>query len=374
MKELRSQFAALKHRPEAGAVSVSRKAEGRDFLMQAIGHQEVVAERIAAGEKTAFSFWTMRQFISMPIASLASLCILVFGGWMTTVNAASSLPGDTLYNVKLITERARLRFVSLEHKAVLHTEFAERRLQEVVALSTDPNRQDDLEKAASAFQRELALAEGDLRRMQEEGSQDTLAVAGEVENKIDQLAAVISDSSENTAQVPQVTQAQEVAREASQSVVEVMVDTHEASEDQELSSREMLNLYKDTVSEIRDTEAFLLGRLAVVERIATEMDLDIEEIHALEYDIATTMERMGEADAFVAAGGYRAAFEVVNGIDATLREAERSVNAIEFSIVQERMMRDEQRQADEQENTEEPAVEDNQSLESTIDSTADQDS
>jgi len=63
--------------------------------------------------------------------ALASfLIVLVLGG--AFVFAQEALPGDILYSVKKVTERARLSFVSEEERPSLQLEYANERLETIV--------------------------------------------------------------------------------------------------------------------------------------------------------------------------------------------------------------------------------------------------
>ena len=331
------QLKQLKKNPEAGFSSASHKGAGRDSLMQAIGHQETVQPRMSLGDAFVFYRWNVSQFVSMPATLTASIFVLVLGGWMTTVSAASSLPGDALYGLKLVTERTQLSLASLEHKAVLHTEFAENRLDEAAALesSTDPERLLYIDEALVAFASELSLAEENLRQLKEEGNLETIDIAASVDQKILALNATIDSSLEDNGDLPSsaADEIREITRVASNSVVDVMLETHEASLDLSASTSDMKDLFKLKLQDLRHRESLDQGRIVVIERVALENDLDITLLHA-KREILSALERIPEAESLAASGGYRAAFDVLRDVESILAAAEAMIAEEEIQIIQ----------------------------------------
>ncbi len=331
------QLKQLKKSPEAGFVSASQKGSGRDFLMQAIGHQEIAQPRMSLGDIFIFYRWNVSQFVSMPATLTASIFVLVLGGWMTTFSAASSLPGDALYGLKLVTERTQLSLASLEHKAVLHTEFAENRLDEAAALesSTDPEKLAFIDEALTAFASELSLAEGNLRQLKEEGNLETIEIAATVDQKIIALNAAIDSSLEDNGDLPSsaADEIRDITREASNGVVDVIVETHEASLDSFTTVEDMRALFKVKLQDLREREALDLGRIVVIERVAEQNELDISATHA-NHEILSAMQRIPEAESLAAAGGYRAAFDSLRDVESILGAAEAMIADMEIQIIQ----------------------------------------
>jgi hypothetical protein len=331
------QLKQLKKSPEAGFISASNKGVGRDSLMQAIGHQEVVQPRMNFADVFVFYRWNISQFVFMPATLTASIFVIVLGGWMTTVSAASSLPGDTLYGLKLVTERTQLSLASLEHKAVLHTEFAENRLAEVAALelSSNPEKLLYIEEALDAFASELALAEGNLRQLKEEGNLETIDIAATVDQKIIALNAAIDSSLEDNGDLPSsaADEIREITRVASNGVVDVMLETHEASLDFTASTSDMKDLFKVKLQDVRQRESIDQGRVVVIKRVALENDLEIQ-IQGAEREILAALAIIPGAESLAAAGGYRAAFNVLRDVESILGAAEAMIADAEIQIIQ----------------------------------------
>jgi hypothetical protein len=68
--------------------------------------------------------------------SLAALAVIVLGGGGTVLASNSSLPGDTLYSVKIVSENVQLALSTSDiTKAELNARFADRRTDEIITLA-----------------------------------------------------------------------------------------------------------------------------------------------------------------------------------------------------------------------------------------------
>lgn len=336
MNELPKQLAALKTNPKAGWVSDDVRTRSRARLMEAIGAGE---EQQKVFGSSFFKF-TFVDLVSTRIAAGAAVFVLILGGW-TTVNAASaSLPGDTLYNVKRATEAAQLKFASTESKALLHSEFAQRRVEEVVALkeSSDPVKVDRVGETIEAFNKEIEAAQTELRKLKDQGRAETVAVASQLDKSIDELENVIDQADADVAADPATIDVRDTAQEASDTVVDVVVETHE-EEATELSARELEAMFQAEMREVTDRQAFDLGRLIVIQAsVAADPEL-LEVAHlptgldVMEFSLTSATDRLGEARSFIAAGGYRAAFDIMREIRAQLLTLETQLAEAEIAII-----------------------------------------
>jgi Domain of unknown function (DUF5667) len=283
--------------------------------------------------------WFASGFISAPLATTAAIFVFVLGGWLTTVNAASSsLPGDALYRLKLITEQAQLQVASLEDRAVLHTEFAQRRLSEAVAMgnSQDPERDTYVSSTLQAYKKEMSLAEGDLRELSSSGSAQTVEVAAAIDQKITQLNTVI-DSSVST---DGTTEAKDVTDSASQAVVDALVDSHDSQTDN-VPSADLRKLFRDQLADIEHRQTFDLGRIAKIRAVlAAHPDLTGENIPqedvlmAFEEEITAASREIPEAMDILVNGEKRIAFDKLAAMKASLKEIEARIAEQEILITQ----------------------------------------
>lgn len=106
----------------------------------ALTRQDLIDQLIEGTElKPSNSFFDWFWFHRLQPAILAACLVLImFGGPFLTVMASqTSLPGDLLYPIKRITERAQVRIASDEAKAQIQVDFAFRRIEELDKITTD---------------------------------------------------------------------------------------------------------------------------------------------------------------------------------------------------------------------------------------------
>ena len=322
MSNIFKQLNDLKSDARLGAVSAAQQSAARSKLMEAIGHDDVAP---AATSSRGYFRWSFTSLAVRPMSAALVLVCFLIGGVSTVQVASASLPGETLYGLKLVTEQAQLRISSLESKAVLHTEFAQRRLEEAVELgrSSDPAVEGYVETAMTAFRNELALADDNLRQLQEEGSEETVKIAQVIDDKIDELSSVIEESSDEGAE--DVSGAEDAARAVSDTVTDVIVETHEQSESQ-ISSHDLGEMFKDDFREIQVRQTYDLGRVVVIgqtlsahpELLEGEL-LGAVDIGALEFEITSATDSIPEAMDLMAAGGFRTAFDMLSEVNMALR-------------------------------------------------------
>lgn len=357
-----AQLKALQNDRQAGWAAVEAREKGKAQLMEAIGHQEVEPVEVVAPGVAAYTRWVLTDFISKPLAAGAAVFVLLAGGWMTTVSAASnSLPGETLYNIKLVTEQTKLTFASNENKTLLHTEFAQRRLDEATALTQNG----DAELAQSVmveFAKQVEMASDGLRELQSEGSKDTVKVATILDQEIEKLNSSIQVMSTNEVDETE-TEAIEATKAASNDVVNIMVESHEAqSSDQVTEGLEVT--FRGEYNEINARKTYLLGRIEVLRsalsanpELATAVGFTDVTLVKRANIVTNTAARVSEALDLTAGGGFRAAFEILRDIDDILATSEDRVAQLEIEVTSTLA-----------ELNSAPAVEDTSTTESTSDS------
>ncbi|PIX62200.1 hypothetical protein CO057_03375 [Candidatus Uhrbacteria bacterium CG_4_9_14_0_2_um_filter_41_50] len=326
------QLKALKTHPQAGWVQDVVATDSKNHLMKAIRNHGEQAELVPLSTAGYIRF-TVLNSVVRPMGVSAAIFVLIIGGWMTTVSAASnSVPGDALYGLKLVTERAQLTISSLDRRAVLHTEFAERRLHEVVALDVNSEY---LDSTWEAFRTEMKMAGDELAQLQAEGGNNVISVASTIDQKIDDLNNGLSQlpGNENTVET------KKVAQEVSNSAVGVLVEQHEVAESED-SDRALSQSFKDQYNDLMGRQAFDLGRIAVIKN-AVNSDavssavLGSENLISLEFLVKDATDSVSEAMNLAAVGGYRAAFELMNEADNTLLDIEARLAVMEFAVTNE---------------------------------------
>lgn len=342
MSDVLLQLKKLKNDPKAGAVSREHHEAAKKRLLAVIGE-----ESGAAGEAPSFATWFFGSFISKPVAAMATAFVLAIGS-LSTVNASSgSLPGDTLYSVKRITEQAQLRLASLDKRAVLHTEFAERRLKEATEIrqtTTDPARLTLAKVAMEDYERELTQAGEDLKQLKGTvASTQTFAAVNDVQKKIESMQTVIDQNvaaSTTVADGEEALAAKQVTTEAQQVATTVAVEVHE-EESSEMTTLEMKEMFRKELGDIEARQTFDEHRIETAKQVlkanaelfAEDGMPTVDDLQRMAFVIKQTRLQIPEAMNGFAAGGYRTAFDTLHGIDAELLALEARLAEIEIIIM-----------------------------------------
>lgn len=330
MSDVISKLKSLKTNPKAGWISETSRDRSREILMSAIGQEEMSSNLVVASSTgSIFIRWAFFDFVSKPIAASAFIFVLVMGGWISTVNAASnSLPGDTLYTIKRVTEQTRLRMASLEDRAVLHTEFASRRLEEAAAMtkSGDPQKEEFVQGTYDEAKQEIALAQGDLKELSEAGSTEMVNIASVIDDKIAQMSTVSGLA--------------QAAEEAGDAVVDVLVEAHEQAP--ETSHVDITKLFRDQMEDLQKRQTFDLGRVAMIRQVLVLHPELInaaglptkKDVNVLEFNITAATSGVPAAMDRLTAGGSRDAFDSMNAMRGELKAVESDLADIEVAITQ----------------------------------------
>lgn len=232
-----------------------------------------------------------------PAVATFIVLALVFGGWITSVNASyNSLPGDMLYNLKIMTEHAQVALTSSkENKVKLSVEFAGRRLDEVAKLIEKqvPEKEKKVEKAVDNFKKDIKVAQQNLDEMKGKKAKSAEKVV-EVVNIVDEKASQYKEALNQTVEkVPstkkKVKEAKEAVTEVEVKAVEVLVEKHlsgEANISEQEVAQKIENKLNKAQDEITQAESQLSGlgistsgtaELIDSEEAADETDGDVTE-------------------------------------------------------------------------------------------------
>lgn len=363
-KDLIHNLRRLKSSPEAGAVDIETQSRIRESVMEAIQHTSD-REEYSFQDHLAYFRWMFGDMVSRPLVVTASAFVLLFGGWMGSVNAASqSLPGDALYHVKIASERMRLKFASSDQRAVLHTEFAHRRLQEALAIhSLDALDRDERYRGAlDAYRAEMASATQTLQSL--EATIEELKVV-EVAAKLDLRMGELGTTA---GQLPESESGnlQDTVKNATNSVVDVLVGVNEARQTSGPVEENVQATFKKDYNLIQNRQKFNLGRIAVLqEKLEQEGYEDLivqDELLQIRLDVKESMNKAHEAQTLAAASGYRAAFDLLREVDRTLLALETKIAQIEVAVVEASLQKNEGEVTEE----EMTATEDNEELDAQL--------
>ena len=277
-----------------------------------------------------------------PVSVTASAFVLVFGGWVATVNASfGSVPGDLLYPVKLTTERVQLVIASSsDQRARLHAEFASRRLDEVMDISSSNREGKEIRvrEAVDAFKSEVTSVADELKNVS--SAEDAAAVtelAQAVDRKVEEYSAVlgqnINDLGENQEKVDEATAA---VAQVQIEVTETVVAEHE-TEPQPATTKYLDTNFQKDLAEIQNRVAVDLARLDRIQTALSEKEggmsvEDKEVITSAKNQIKNINNQITKLISIFSAGGYRTVFAEVTNIKSLLNSAEETTVELEIRI------------------------------------------
>lgn len=133
--------------------------------------------------------------------SFTSVIILLTSSIFTVGASQSSLPGETLYPVKRVTEQVALAVASEQDKPKIEIEQAGKRLEELAQISqkaSDSNQHQKVEQLVTEFQQKVDSANAHLAQLNEKGKSDSSV-------KVASVARVVNEQSEKYTEVLQKT-------------------------------------------------------------------------------------------------------------------------------------------------------------------------
>jgi hypothetical protein len=300
------------------------------------------AVKITLSDYGAYFTHTVSQSVLQPAGAIVASLVLIFGGWVATVNASfGSLPGDFLYPVKLATERVQLTLAATsEQKARLHTEFAGRRLDEVIEISSSSveGKVEKVRGAVESFKESITSATNAVSDIATSSPESAAAIAIAVDQKMEVMASVLSieEVNENATEEhsEQIAEAQSSVAASDHSLTETIVSSNETAQ-KDSTDRYLQDSFKKDMLEIDSRSAALLVRvdniaLAVADgRTTYDFSKNLEVIREVLDDSA---EQMNKAKTYFAAGGWRRVLEIVTDLKIKLTNAEELVLDMEIEI------------------------------------------
>ncbi len=347
MNNIASQLRSMKNTAQAGSLSAGEKLVAKRAMLSAIGADITAMELSRATAKINFSytFWLSRSFVSGPIAIGVAGIVLATSGLVTTVSAAQeSVPGEVLYSLKRINEQAQIQLASLDRKAILHTEFAERRLQEVAKLQSDDSTKNSsiVTDTMNDYISEVASANKNLQELQATGNSGTVSTANAVNQKLAMLNSTIVNSATpitSTDGLTAVSTAQDATQTMQDNSVAVAMQAHQTNVT-DASSADLQAIFLRKFASITTRKTFDLHRITVIRAMLTThadvlgplnliatSDLDRLErsINIAVADIAPAMDQFS-------LNNYRSAFEVLKRADNILKGIEATIADTEIAI------------------------------------------
>ncbi|MEI7741569.1 MAG: DUF5667 domain-containing protein [bacterium] len=308
-KKLEQLLTLAKNTPELGKLSAVVKESVRANLMKQISETSApaVAPTIFDVIRAPFHGIEIRSVLQ-PVAALGVLAFASVG-WIGSVFASmNSIPGDTLYGLKLAAERTQLSFASSDETRVrLHIEFANRRADEVSRLMESRSSSNDarVKEAMGNLKTEVQTVSEHLTNLEGGDEETAVALAKLVDRKVGNLEQAIDANLEGaTDSVKQeATEVRDAVRIASAQALTVLVkdDATKTNSTESLGKKVddrvkeikigLTNVEKD-YSEVRAAFEKRVSRLSIL----SESDRkDVAALKEIESDLASADESIGSA-------------------------------------------------------------------------------
>jgi len=170
--------------------------------------QKKMTDEFAEERPRQNSFVALLKFFGQPAVAVLSVVMLLAGGSFVTAKAAqNSLPGDRLYGLKIVLERAEVKLTTNEfEKAKLEAQITGRRAQELTDIANLPSfskesKQDQMAKAMNQIDQQLVAAKANLPglkdKIQNGDSQEAADAVKSVQEMTDKLKAMNSEVQNN---------------------------------------------------------------------------------------------------------------------------------------------------------------------------------
>lgn len=338
-KEIVNLFHRVKDAPElGGGFDDQRTDRCMKRMWSELGMEAPAPAAYGWREYADYAWFLMGSAVARPMAVGASVFALIFGGWVTTVNASfDSLPGDVLYPVKLATERMQLTIAtSSSRRARLHAEFASRRLQEVgeLSVSSRPNREAQLKAAVEGFTLEMVSAKEQLDAVGVESPSEAVDLAVVLDQKADEYQALLTQAPAGEPSVTQeVADARSAVNQVNSSAVETLVNAHEqGGGDPRIIERN----FQSQLTSVRSLIALSTARLTAIKDAiskAGELDEPRSSSIAQARQTVTSQEKpVSDAANVFAVGGYRRAFEALDAVEQAVSGVQPTILELELSL------------------------------------------
>ena len=333
-KEVIALLEKYRDHPYLGAMSEEQIKVGKNRLMVAIGGDPNAAPRkYGFREYADYGVHLFRENMVRPMAvGFATLAVLL-GGWTGMVGASF----DAVYPVKIANEKAQLSLAfSGERKVKLHAEFASRRLDEVVAISTSdhPEKEEQVKVAMSNFTREVEAVSQQIEELKVDDLESAAELVMILDRKVEEYETVIEQSKDEIGE--EVAVVEEVVENADTQVVEVLVENQEVNQEEE-SAEDLQKRFQKDYADINQRLNLSVGRIASIEDILYEYYLESEieynvAVNEIESVLRNIKPALHEAMNIMAVGGYRGAFDIVRDIYSQLGQVEIQLATIEIDI------------------------------------------
>lgn len=202
------------------------------------------------------------QWLRQPqqFALIACLILIFIGGpWLTLEASRASLPGDLLYSVKKATEGVQMTITSENNKTQLKVEFAGRRLEELVKISEDSGKINEVKGIVSDLKNNLEEASVYADKISET---EIIAVAKKTQKIKEELSNTVGGASLDVQN--ELTQAGEIVEEIDKILTALNTRYQEDSQDMSTSTDQEILIF---LQELED------GSVVPIDQVDEELEL-----------------------------------------------------------------------------------------------------
>ncbi|HUT22264.1 MAG TPA: DUF5667 domain-containing protein [Candidatus Bipolaricaulota bacterium] len=224
------------------------KKSNRNLLISQIKGQT------ANTKESAFkNFWygikaimpgSVKTFVYKPIGAITLIVTFIFGASVFGVSASKgTVPGDTLYKVKLTSEKIYAGLtVGADKKTDLYMGYADERMNEMDKLQLHPEvegNQENMKVAIHGLTEQMTNVKEQLEKVKltPKPAQEIVDVAKKVDDKVDSLSEKIKQKKkeikaidDKSTMISELDAAQNVVEETSEAAIGVIIEKHVSGE------------------------------------------------------------------------------------------------------------------------------------------------
>ncbi len=152
---------------------------------------------------SAFSVFVPESVLHVmrPMATFVLIVALTVSGWIASVSASYSVPGDVLYNVKIAAEKTQVAVATVagsnEWKAQLHLKFATERAREAkeVVAKNVPESGKQVETAIDSLNKSIVAASDSIKDVSDEQPEKAVELAKDANQKTEEIVNNLNEVS-----------------------------------------------------------------------------------------------------------------------------------------------------------------------------------
>lgn len=340
-RQHKNNLRELKNHPYSGMVSSDWVAKNREILMMQVKNSAgfspaaikstdprfiLILKRIA---RRYFSTQNPWAFAGRMALALLVAIVVPFTGWVTSVNAALlSVQGDTLYGLKIASEKVQISLSSSKQTEIkLRTEFASRRADEVIKLAarTGSDAAPHIKKTVERLSDEIKTVQLTLDEISAHSTPNAVVdAARNVDIKTDEITKVLNKTPAIARQVPEFQNMKTLVEEVSVKATETLVKTKHNDATVSVSNDELKQNIEDKIknaqSQLNQVESTLTATtstIAVVDPFSIQITIGAQ--------VKNAKEVVAQATTSVQAENFEEALSKVKEIKILMNSSEKLI-------------------------------------------------